>query len=184
LDKFNLEIRTARIEDSPGIARVHVDSWRTTYRGIVPQDVLENLSYQQRQEIWQERLTNIAQRDCILVAQDNRGTILGFATGGEERTGKFGFDGELYAIYLLEKHQRQGIGTRLTREIASCLFQNGFTSMLVWVLAGNPSRKFYQNLGGEKVAEQGITIGGADLSEIAYGWGDINTLVNQTDQNS
>ena len=61
MDKFNLEIRTARIEDSPGIARVHVDSWRTTYRGIVPQDVLENLSYQQRQEIWQERLTNIAQ---------------------------------------------------------------------------------------------------------------------------
>jgi L-amino acid N-acyltransferase YncA len=184
MDKSNIVIRTAGIEDSPGIARVHVDSWRTTYPGIVPQDVLENLSYQQRQDIWQERLNDRDQRGCILVAQDNRGTVIGFATGGEERTGKFGFDGELYAIYLLEKHQRQGIGTSLTRGIASCLFQNGFTSMLVWVLAGNPSREFYQSLGGEEIAEQGITIGAANLSEVAYGWRDINTLVNQPDQNN
>lgn len=177
----NLIIRDACIEDSPAIARVHIDSWRTTYKGIVPSEVLENLSYQERQELWHDRLADQNQRGCILVAQEDHGDILGFASGGQERTGKYGYDGELYAIYILENHQRQGIGTSLTRGIAKYLYQEGYTSMLVWVLAENPSRNFYQRLGGEEVAEQGITIGAAELSEIAYGWHDLSMLVKQLD---
>ena len=48
--------------------------------------------------------------------------------------------------------------------------------MLVWVLADNPSRGFYQALGGVQIRQQTITVGGAELLEIAYGWSNISPL--------
>jgi len=44
-------IRKAKLDDATGIAKVHVDSWRTTYKGIIPDDFLNNLSYEQRTEL-------------------------------------------------------------------------------------------------------------------------------------
>ena len=44
-------IRLARVEDAPGITRVHINSWRTTYKGIVPDKVLANLSFERRLHI-------------------------------------------------------------------------------------------------------------------------------------
>lgn len=40
-----LRTREARFEDARSIAAVHVDTWRTTYAGIVPDDALAALSY-------------------------------------------------------------------------------------------------------------------------------------------
>ena len=56
------------------------------------------------------------------------------------------------------------------------LAQLGHNSMLVWVLAANPYRSFYEALGGQPVAERETNIGGAQLAEIAYGWQDLSTL--------
>ena len=77
---------------------------------------------------------------------------------------------ELYAIYLLEGYQRKGIGGQLVQTIAKRLMQEGLHSMLVRVLADNPSQDFYSALGGQRVYEQEITIGGASLVEVAYIW--------------
>lgn len=49
-------IRPARMADADAIARVHVDSWRTTYPGIVPDDYLATMSYEQRSGVWQRIL--------------------------------------------------------------------------------------------------------------------------------
>jgi ribosomal protein S18 acetylase RimI-like enzyme len=46
LEALNLEIRIASKEDIKGVSRVYVDSWRTTYRGLVPDDYLDELSYE------------------------------------------------------------------------------------------------------------------------------------------
>ena len=35
-----MHIREATLDDVPGIARVHVDTWRTTYVDIVPAGAL------------------------------------------------------------------------------------------------------------------------------------------------
>jgi hypothetical protein len=45
---MSLVIREAAPADAPGIARVHVDTWRTTYQGIVPDQFLARLSYEAR----------------------------------------------------------------------------------------------------------------------------------------
>lgn len=56
------------------------------------------------------------------------------------------------------------------------LAADGLKSMLVWVLADNQSRRFYEALGGRFVTQQTITIGGQELTEVAYGWNDVGAL--------
>ncbi|MCG7342595.1 GNAT family N-acetyltransferase [Sporosarcina sp. ACRSL] len=167
-----MKIRVAVMNDAEGIARVHVDSWRTTYKGIVSESVLQNLSYEQRAENWRRGIG----KNALYVAEDENGKIIGFATGGKERTGNYEADGELYAIYLLQEAQGQGIGKKLTQLIAQSLKEQGFTSMLVWVLEQNPSKMFYESLGGQPIAEAMIDIGGEEFKEIAYYWGNIEEI--------
>src|ERR1041385_8579918 len=59
-------IRPAAPEDAPAIARVHVESWRTTYRGIFPQGLLDGLSIEDRARSWNEVLGNSPARFVTL----------------------------------------------------------------------------------------------------------------------
>lgn len=167
-----MTIRPATLDDVDGIAKVHVDSWRTTYRGIMPDAFLDSLSYERRAEQRRNKMLEGGKKEWSFVAANDDGRIIGFALGGHERDGTPGYDGELYAIYLLDECQRQGIGRKLTLAVARELAAHGLTSMLVWVLADNSSRKFYEHLGAVEVARKMIVIGGMELEEIGYGWGE------------
>ena len=169
-------IREATAADAPAIARVHVESWRTTYRGIVPDDVLANLSTARRAQFWVERLNKSDGLEFAYVVEDDVGAVIGFASGGPEREGDPVYTGELYAIYLLAGQQGRGIGRRLARRVAERLAAMGHDAMLVWVLAENPARHFYATLGGVPVREKAITIGDASLTEVAFGWTDTRAL--------
>lgn len=172
-------VREASLDEAPGIARVHVDTWRTTYGGIVPEDYLAKLSYETRESRWLQMLSTAAENNhFIYVAEDGGGQIVGFADGGSERTSNPVYKGELYAIYINNTYQRQGIGRRLTLSVVERLRLEGFQSMLVWVLADNQACRFYEALGGQKVYEQQIEIGGVMLNEAAYGWIDTRVLVD------
>jgi GNAT superfamily N-acetyltransferase len=169
-------VRLARVDDAPAIAEVHVASWRTTYKGIFSDTLLDNLSVDKREQSWRERLALPEPNSVALVACNVGGSIVGFVSGGAERTGRLGYEGELYAIYLLQVAQRQGLGTLLVQHFVRELRVRGFGSMAVWVLAANPFRKFYEALGGKVVAEQQIECGGESFTESAYGWQDLNTF--------
>lgn len=111
-----------------------------------------------------------------LVACSAAGEVVGFASGGAERTGGLPCDGELYAIYLLEGIRGQGLGTLLVRRLARELQSKKFSSMAVWVLGRNPYRKFYETLGATVIGEKTIERGGVRFVEIAYGWQDLSRL--------
>ncbi|MEG4282602.1 GNAT family N-acetyltransferase [Microcoleus sp. A006_D1] len=173
-------VREAKIADAPAIARVNVDTWRTAYRKIVPPDYLAQQSYQKRESSWQEILANVKNTGgFVCVAENDSGQIVGFAAGGCERTGKYIYQGELFAIYILEEYQRQGIGQQLVRAVATKLAELSLNSMLVWVLGDNSACQFYVFLGGEKVDEEQTSRAGVLLKEIAYGWKDIAVLINK-----
>lgn len=169
-------IRTAVVEDAPAIAEVHVESWRTTYKGILPQSLLDRLSVSDRARFWNETLAKPPIPFITLVACDDACNVAGFACGGAERTGKLGCDGELQAMYLLEGVQRRGLGTLLIRRFVRELQSAGFQSMAVWVLARNPSRRFYEALGGRLITEQQIEREGESYMEVAYGWSDLRAF--------
>ena len=172
-------IRPAVVEDAPAIARVHVESSRTTYKGIFPQNLLDGLSVSDRARVWNETLTKPPIRFVTLVVCDDAGSVVGFICGGEERTGQLGCDGELQAMYLLEGVQRRGLGTLLIRRFVRELRSRGFRAMAVWVLARNPSKRFYEALGGRLITQQQIERGGESYVEIAYGWSDLSEFEAQ-----
>ncbi len=181
-DSPPVSIRTAAAGDAAAIAKAHVDSWRTTYAGIMPDDYLARLSYDGRERVWRKILAEPARREFVYVAEDETREVVGFTSGGPERSGDPAHRGELYAVYLLENFQRRGIGRRLILSVAERLLQAGLDSMLAWVLAKNPSRGFYAALGGEVVSEKPTEVGGAKLMEVAYGWKDLRRLVGSNGQ--
>ena len=165
-------VREARQEDATAIARVHVDSWRNTYRDIVPEGFLAEMSYQDYEDRWRGWLRNVGEPRLVYrVAELPSGRIVGFASGGPRPGPAYpDYAGELYTLYLLGEHQRAGIGQRLLGSVARGLAEGGTYSLLAWVLARNPSRRFYEAVGGELLGSQEIEIGGARLEEVAYGW--------------
>lgn len=207
-----IAVREARPSDAPGIARVHVDSWRTTYRGIMPADFLAGLSYDQRERLWDTWLAQAADSNrAIYVAEDlpvdvaadrvaspaptasaapatpaaapsaapeNR--IVGFASGGpaSEATRRHApqFDAELYMIYLLDSHQRRGLGRALLRHVVDRLAAHGHRSLFVWVARDNPSRAFYESLGARLICERRDTLFNQPIDESGYAWDDLNAL--------
>ncbi len=161
-------IRSATLMDAPAIARVHVASWRSTYHGVLPDEFLDSLSEANYEERWKRV---IAPTSKVYVAEDDGGDLVGFASGGRERAGEEGFEGELYAIYVVDAAQRRGFGRELVRAMVGGLRELGLADMLVWVLRDNPpARDFYERLGGVYVRSQPITIGSVTLEEVSYGW--------------
>ena len=175
---MNVAIRAADQADAGPIARVHIDSWQTTYEGIVPAEYLAGLSYRDRESRWNEALTTDHIATGIFVAETAGGDVVGFADGGPEREGNRTYRGELFAIYVLQEHQNRGLGRHLVSAVAQRLLDDRFSSMLVWMLEDNRRAcRFYESLGGEWVGRKTVAIGGTDLEEVSYGWRDIADLV-------
>ena len=172
MERNVLSIRLARAGDEVGIAVAHVQSWQETYSGLLPQSFLDSLSVDKRREMWQGVIARNAQpgaRAVLLVAQDPSGAIVGFVSAGPDRTGDSPARGELYAIYLLKGAQGRGAGRALLEEIAHALLSRGFESMRLWVLENNPTRRFYEKLGGRLQSEtKKVEIGGVEVLEVAY----------------
>lgn len=168
-------VRRATLEDAAEIARVHVASWRTTYRGMLPNDFLASLSEEHYTDRWKRVITEGSNR--VYVVDEPEGGIVGFASGGRERAGEGTFAGELYAIYVLDSAQRRGNGRELVRAVAGALREMALPDMIVWVLRDNAAaRRFYERLGGVYVRSQPITIGTATLEEVSYGWRTLDEI--------
>ena len=170
-------IRKAQPQDAHAIAKVHVDSWRTTYAGIVASEFLASLSYEQHEVRWRNRLASSDTQSFLFVAETSDREVVGFASAGPERGGDDTYQGEIYAFYLLQRHQRQGIGRRLFEASARELQQHNMTALLIWVLEANPALKFYEALGGQYLHAKEIEIGNQRLVEMAYGWKDMRTII-------
>ncbi|NHC43551.1 GNAT family N-acetyltransferase [Bacillus sp. MM2020_1] len=173
MNNRNMNIRKAVLSDAKGIAKVHVDCWKTTYKNIVPDEFLNNLTYESREQLWKNNIPN----GGVYVAENREGEIVGFSSGGIERSGNYnGFEGELYAIYILKEHQSKSIGKALVKPIIDEIKEMGLNSMLVLVLKDNISRLFYEALGGEKIDTVEVEIAGKKISELVYGWEDIRNI--------
>lgn len=167
-------VRRAEAADAAAIARVHVATWRSAYRSLLPHDFLASLDASQYEGRWRRTLADATER--VYVAEDTRG-VVGFASGGPERAGEDGFAGELYAIYVLHDAQQRGHGRRLVQAVVGGLRELGLPDMIVWVLRDNArARKFYERLGGQYVRAQPVTIGMALVREVSYGWRSLNDL--------
>jgi L-amino acid N-acyltransferase YncA len=171
-----ISLRRATVADAAAIAAVRIDSWRTTYRGMIPDTYLDGMKLEDSTATWTRILGAESDAVCVFVAESNC-EIIGFASGMMLKEEKLGMNAELTAIYLRPTWQRSGIGRRMLQKIARLCQAQGATGLLAWVIAGNrPARQFYQQLGAAQLVEQPFSWDGLDLIEVGYGWRDLTAL--------
>ncbi len=143
-----IHLRDAAAEDAPAIAQVHVRSWQAAYRGELPDDYLDGLSVQEREEAWREILTEPQEDSGVLVAED-ADRVIGFASFGTSRDDDHEEGtGEVYAVYLEPGWFGKGVGRDLFAAANERLRALGYSRATLWVLATNDrSRRFYEKAG-------------------------------------
>jgi ribosomal protein S18 acetylase RimI-like enzyme len=169
-------VRVAGAGDAEAIAHVHRESWRTTYTGILPLDVIEQHALRQSEPMWRSRLTGRPEIECVYVAERG-GKVVGFASCGQARHLLEGLEAEIFALYVLQDSQRRGAGRELVRACARHFVRHGLFGFYLWVLKANRARLFYESMGGAEIGEKSERLGQHSFSEIAYGWHDLTPLV-------
>ena len=165
-----ITIRSARPSDARGIARLDVETWRTTYAGVLSTSYLVGLSERRREAGWRGVIMR-EPRD-VRVAVDGTGAIRGFGSCGLNR-GERSFTGEVFTLYVDPDWQNRGIGRRLLIALFRRLVATGRGSAILWVLRDNPARFFYERLGAQQVSRRSLAVGGSNIEATAYGWRDL-----------
>jgi GNAT superfamily N-acetyltransferase len=169
-------IRRAAPRDAEAIARVRIDGWRTSYRGLIPAAYLDGMQVDASTALWDKILTAGPNPASVFVATHGD-EVIGFAAGSMLAEPKFGLNAELTAVYLRREFQRVGLGRRLIAAVVDAQRALGAAGMIVWVIAANkPARAFYEALGAELLVEQAFQWDGMDLLEAGYGWRDLDAL--------
>ena len=165
-DGVGFGIRKAVAGDIPDIARIHVDSWQVAYRGIVPHDVLENLSVEKRAQHLERHM--LRDDHGYYVALLNR-VVVGFflmcvvdVEAGETV-------GEISAIYIDEACWGKGFGSKMLEVALGQFRMAGVREIYVWVLEENRrARGFYEKCGFMYDGEVKVIHVGKPLNECRY----------------
>jgi ribosomal protein S18 acetylase RimI-like enzyme len=165
-----VRLRPAKPSDARAIGRIHVETWRTAYPGMVPDQTLLGMTVDGKASAWRRALSRLPTREVVLVAEDSEAGPVGFASAGPNRDPRLPFAGEVQTLYVLPDWQNRGIGRQLLLGCFARLVDQGLASAVIWVLADNPSRFFYERLGGRRAGERDERLWGALLHEVAYGW--------------
>lgn len=172
-------IRRARRGDAAAIGRIHVETWQAAYAGLLPDSMLAGMSDVRQSSWWARALEDPAEARGIFVAEDPERGVVGFGSCGPMRDPPEGLDGtevrvgEVYTLYVEPDFQNLGLGRRLLDAMFRQLRSQRFDTAALWMLADNPTRFFYEGLGGERVGERTDTMAGQDVDEVAYAWRDL-----------
>jgi ribosomal protein S18 acetylase RimI-like enzyme len=142
-------VRDVRVDDAAGVARVHAESWRLTYGGLLSARYLAGLDEEVLAESWRRRLAARDGRRALLVAEED-GEVVGFSLYGpcvDDRE-LAGFAGEIQMLYVRPAAQRRGHGRALLEGSAAALARRPLFWLVLWVVEANhAARAFYRRLG-------------------------------------
>lgn len=137
-----LKIRPATPEDATVTATINILGWKTAYRGLVPDEILDGLSLTEQR--LQRFTKNILTNDIYLVAE-NETDIIGYLSGGKTRDEKLPYSYEVYTLYVHPDHQHLGVGRALMQAFKEKI---NFQDFCLYMLDGNErALKFYQKMG-------------------------------------
>jgi len=171
-----IRIRRASKNDAPAIGRVHVETWQSTYAGLLPDAMLVAMSDVRQSAWWSRVLADPGEARGVFVADDQDMGVVGFGSCGPVRDLPEGLDGrevrvgEVYTLYVEPDFQNRGLGRRLLDALFRQLKADRCDTAVLWMLAKNPTRFFYEGLGGEQVGERIDTMSGTDVEEMAFAW--------------
>lgn len=166
-----MSLALAAASDCAELAAVHVQAWRESYSGLVPEAEIAKRDTTMRERQWQDI---VAQGGRIWLAR-REGILVGFGTAGPQQESELPWPGEFRAIYILRTAQRTGIGRQLMRAMASDLASAELAPANLWVLTANiGARRFYEALGGRQDFSRTTPTG----DETAYVWNTLDALID------
>jgi GNAT superfamily N-acetyltransferase len=163
-----MQLRPAEPSDAMAVARVHVRSWQVAYRGLLPEDYLDQLHPEDRARTYDfTSLDPLKPRTIVAVEE---GLIHGFATTAPSRDPDLANYGELCALYVDPEQWGRGIGHALVSAARAYLSELGFRHAFLWVLRGNVrAERFYQT---DRWATDGVrrtdSVWGVTVDEVRY----------------
>ena len=175
---MNSLVRAARLADADAIGRVHSESWRLTYAGLVSSRYLASLDEEPLAERWRRRLSAPPGDSSLLVAEQD-GAVVGFALSGPTSGGDLepGFAGEIQMLYVLPAGQRRGHGRALFERAASDLAARRLFWLIVWVVEDNrAARAFYRRMGLQPDGARREDVLGGQAVEVVRYAGPLNRV--------
>ena len=166
-------IRTAGAGDAAAIARLHTQSWREVYRGILPDTYLDHAVVGERLAHWSAVL---AAPGCGFVLVACHGDdIPGFIA--VSRDGEPGYDAVIDSLHVATAWRGRGLGRRLMGHAAARLLADGATSVCLRVFDANTDAlRFYRRLGGRPDGTGIDPFACAHMPDTRIGWHDLAAL--------
>lgn len=162
-------IRPAAMNDAAEIARVQTSSWQTSYRGILPDSILDTMNADRRVSMRREILLDGTALNLVAFDATHR-DLVGFCNAGPSRREGASI-GELYEIYIVDRAKRFGLGREMFESVTDWCRANRMSRMIVWVLDKNHhARRFYESMGGRAAKRVSSTVRGYPVIELSYLW--------------
>ncbi len=158
-----INIRLANTDDANSITRINIDTWRSNYAGIVPDEHLNSLSY--NVEAYQRTINN--PNNVVYVAEYNE-VIVGYICSGIDTAPDAASPCKLRMTYVRKEYQNQGIGKKLFLKTSEHLHKSGHNTLSVNTFTEADSNFFYSSLGGNICKKTVENIGGKDIDTITY----------------
>ena len=153
----SLTIRPARVEDVAQMARVNVRCWQETYRGLMPDSVLDDPSFSAaRERFWTAALTDERYRENRVAVAERNGELVGIAMSGPPLDAAAAWEKQLYVLYVYAVDHGTGAGPALLEAVV-----DPEESAALWVADPNPrAQAFYRKHGfvadGATQVEDGV----------------------------
>lgn len=135
--------------DAAAMARVHVDTWLETYRGIMPDELLDAPDLiDRRRQMWTQILAEAAPSKFTCAVAESDGRIVGIAMAGppentESAEDELPEDRHLYVLYSYRSMHGTGVG----QDLLDAVIDPSVTTAL-WVADPNPrAQAFYSKNG-------------------------------------
>jgi ribosomal protein S18 acetylase RimI-like enzyme len=165
-------VRRALLSDARAIARVHVESWRVAYAGLMPSAVIDAFTLEKREALWKAILARRAPEErTFVVASFDDGGVAGFVSTGPSRDeDEVPGVAEVYALYLSPAHFGLGLGRALFAAAIEDLRGRPYAEVTLGVLDGNArGRRFYEAAGMRPDGAPKVEIDhGAELAHVRY----------------
>jgi GNAT superfamily N-acetyltransferase len=162
-----IQFREAKAGDAIHLARIHEETWRSTYQGIIPHLHLERMIARRGPRWWAQTIG----RGHGLVVMTFNGHPQGYASYGKARFAPSRSTGEIFELYIAPCYQGLGLGKLLFNAARKNLERRGMRHLIIWALADNEKAcAFYAQQGGKHVATAPERYDDVELEKVAFSW--------------